>query len=109
MWAGIALGIVTLGGGGQPVARRCSCSEVWLQERRSEQQAVRPSLFIREEMKLQPQPHIDLLISGLSGPEENKTTTREERGMREGELKTNAVLSGGSFFSSFPLLLTAFV
>lgn len=107
MWAGIALGIVTLGGGGQPVARRCSCSEVWLQER-SEQQAVRPSLFIREEMKLQPQPHIDLLISGLSGPEENKTT-REERGMREGELKTNAVLSGGSFFSSFPLLLTAFV
>lgn len=91
MWAGIALGIVTLGGGGQPVARRCSCSEVWLQER-SEQQAVRPSLFIREEMKLQPQPHIDLLISGLSGPEENKTTTREERGMREGELKTNAVL-----------------
>lgn len=91
MWEGIALGIVTLGGGGQPVARRCSCSEVWLQER-SEQQAVRPSLFIREEMKLQPQPHIDLLISGLSGPEENKTTTREERGMREGELKTNAVL-----------------
>lgn len=48
------------------MASRCSCSEVWLQERRSEQQAVRPSLFIREEMKLQPQPHIDLLISSLA-------------------------------------------
>lgn len=44
------------------MASRCSCSEVWL-EKRSEQQAVRPSLFIREEMMLQPQPHIDLLIS----------------------------------------------
>lgn len=53
---------VTFGRGGQPVARRCSCSEVWLQERRSEQHTVRPSLFIREEMMLQPQPHIDLLI-----------------------------------------------
>lgn len=57
--------VVTFGWGGQPVARRCSCSEVWL-EKRSEQQAVRPSLFIREEMKLQPQPHIDLLISGAT-------------------------------------------
>lgn len=57
---------VTFGWGGQPVASRCSCSEVWLQERRSEQQAVRPSLFIREEMMLQPQPHIDLLISSLA-------------------------------------------
>lgn len=55
--------MVTFGLGGQPAARRCSCSEVWLQERRSEQQAVQPSLFIREEMMLQPQPHIDLLIS----------------------------------------------
>lgn len=64
-------GIVTFGWGGQPVASRCSCSEVWL-EKRSEQQAVRPSLFIREEMIIQPQPHIDLLISspnvlGLKG------------------------------------------
>lgn len=57
---------VTFGWGGHPVASRCSCSEVWLQERRSEQQAVRPSLFIREEMMLQPQPHIDLLISNGS-------------------------------------------
>lgn len=47
------------------MASRCSCSEVWL-EKRSEQQAVRPSLFIREEMMLQPQPHIDLLISSLT-------------------------------------------
>lgn len=46
------------------MARRCSCSEVWL-EKRSEQHAVRPSLFIKEEMMLQPQPHIDLLISSL--------------------------------------------
>lgn len=44
------------------MASRCSCSEVWL-VKRSEQHAVRPSLFIREEMMLQPQPHIDLLIS----------------------------------------------
>lgn len=51
----------TFGRGAQPVASRCSCSEVWL-GKRSEQQAVRPSLFIREEMMLQPQPHIDLLI-----------------------------------------------
>ncbi|MEQ2194663.1 hypothetical protein XENOCAPTIV_001106, partial [Xenoophorus captivus] len=58
-----ALRVVTFGRGGQPAARRCSCSEVWLQERRSEQQAVRPSLFIREEMMLQPQPHINVLIS----------------------------------------------
>lgn len=54
---------ITFGWGGQAVASRCSCSEVWLQERRSEQQAERPSLFIREEMMLQPQPHIDVLIS----------------------------------------------
>lgn len=51
----------TFGRGAQPAASRCSCSEVWL-GKRSEQQAVRPSLFIREEMMLQPQPHIDLLI-----------------------------------------------
>lgn len=60
-----AVRAVTFGGGAQPVASRCSCSEVWL-GKRSEQQAVRPSLFIREEMMLQPQPHIDLLISSLS-------------------------------------------
>lgn len=47
------------------MANRCSCSEVWL-EKRSEQHAVRPSLFIKEEMMLQPQPHIDLLISSLA-------------------------------------------
>jgi len=35
---------------------------VWLQESKSEQQAERPSLFISDEMMLQPQPHIDLLI-----------------------------------------------
>lgn len=76
--------MVTFGGGGQPVASRCSCSEVWLQERRSEQQAVRPSLFIREEMMLQPQPHIDLLISGLAGP-----GVKETRGVN-GELQATA-------------------
>lgn len=35
---------------------------MWLQDSRSEQQAERPSLFISDEMMLQPQPHIDLLI-----------------------------------------------
>lgn len=68
-WRGCVNGswhTITFGRGGQAVASRCSCSEVWLQERRSEQQAVRPSLFIREEMMLQPQPHIDLLISSLA-------------------------------------------
>lgn len=54
---------VTFGWGRQPAASRCSCSEVWL-ETRSEQHTAQPSLFIREEMMLQPQPHIDLLISG---------------------------------------------
>lgn len=54
--------LVTLCWGGQPVAIRCRCSEVWLQDSRSEQQAERPSLFISDEMMLQPQPHIDLLI-----------------------------------------------
>ncbi|KAJ3613955.1 hypothetical protein NHX12_017533 [Muraenolepis orangiensis] len=54
----------TLAGRGRSAASLWSCSEVWLQERRSEQHAVRLSLFIREEMKLQPQPHIDSLICG---------------------------------------------
>lgn len=56
-------GSVTFGWGGQPAASRCSCSEAWL-EKRSEQHTAQPSLFIREEMMLQPQPHIDLLING---------------------------------------------
>ncbi|GAA6075292.1 uncharacterized [Tachysurus ichikawai] len=53
---------ITLRCGGHPVASRCRCSDVLLQDSRSVQQAVRPSLFINEEMMLQPQPHIDSLI-----------------------------------------------
>lgn len=40
----------------------CNWSDVWLQDTRLEQQVERPSLFINEEIILQPQPHIDLLI-----------------------------------------------
>lgn len=40
----------------------CNWSDVWLQENRSEQQVERLNLFIKEEITLQPQPHIDLLI-----------------------------------------------
>lgn len=40
----------------------CNWSDVWLQDSRSEQQVERPSLFMKEEIMLQPQPHIDLLI-----------------------------------------------
>lgn len=72
-------GTVTFGRGGQPVASRCSCSEVWLQERRSEQHAVRPSLFIREEMMLQPQPHIDVLISSPAAFSGGRTCGGEKR------------------------------
>lgn len=63
---------VTLVGGGQRVASRCRCSEVWLQERRSEQQVERPSLFIRVEMMLQPQPHIGSLMGALTVPGETE-------------------------------------
>lgn len=40
----------------------CNCSDVWLQDRKLEQQVEQPSLFIKKEIMLQPQPHIDLLI-----------------------------------------------
>lgn len=43
----------------------CNWSDVWLKERRSEQQVERPNLFIKEEIMLQPQQHIDLLIRGV--------------------------------------------
>lgn len=39
----------------------CNCSDVWLQDSRLEQHVEQPSLFIKEEIMLQPQPHIDLL------------------------------------------------
>ncbi|KAJ8403587.1 hypothetical protein AAFF_G00349130 [Aldrovandia affinis] len=73
-------GCVTLVGGGQRVASRCRCSEVWLQDRRSEQQVERPSLFIRVEMMLQPQPHIGSLMGGRALPEEIEE--EEEEGGR---------------------------
>lgn len=40
----------------------CNWSDVLLQENRSEQQVERLNLFIKEEITLQLQPHIDLLI-----------------------------------------------
>lgn len=71
---------ITLRCGGQPTARRCRCSEVWLQDSRSEQQAERPSLFISEEMMLQPQPHMDSHIrSQNDGPRWGDTIQNPKR------------------------------
>lgn len=85
------------------MASRCSCSEVWL-ETRSEQHTAQPSLFIREEMMLQPQPHIDLLISG--------PRRIRRRGDGEGKKKktqTDGSASGSHFlvFAVIPRVLTA--
>lgn len=40
----------------------CNWSDVWLEGNRSEQQVERLNLFIKKEIILQPQPHIDLII-----------------------------------------------
>ncbi|KAJ8000639.1 hypothetical protein DPEC_G00182460 [Dallia pectoralis] len=82
-------GVVTLAGAGQLLASRCSCSEVWLQESRSEQQAERPSLFIREEMKLQPQPHIGTLICGFA----RSGGSDGDDGLRANRLEANNFLT----------------
>ncbi|TNN89608.1 hypothetical protein EYF80_000211 [Liparis tanakae] len=51
---------------------------VWL-EKRSEQHAVRPNLFIKEEMKLlQPQPHIDSLIRSPAALGQHDAWKRDE-------------------------------
>lgn len=40
----------------------CNWSDVWLPGNRSEQQDERHNLFIKKEIMMQPQPHIDLII-----------------------------------------------